>query len=119
MYRSAFGSLSTRDKRDLPTLTGLFQPVLRSIADLSVETNGLDSEHQGDPADIVVADVLRSMSKRAASWPSPIPDADLTALVSAEFTKAVRSIHINITKEIAAAKASADLKPEDLWTEEK
>lgn len=111
-YTAAFEKVSAENKRDYAALYRCFQPVLMSIADLSIEHNGLISEAQEGPAETIVSDVIRSMSKRAAKWPAEIGND----IVQAEFTKAVRSIHINATKEIAAAKAAAALS-EDTWTE--
>jgi HK97 family phage portal protein len=108
VYRDAFGRLSIRNKRDYETISTLFKPVLRSIANVAIE----DSQASELPADHIIDDVLRAMEKRATKWPATIAETDLEAVVQSEFIKTVRSIHINLAKEIAAAKAIGDLAPE-------
>jgi HK97 family phage portal protein len=105
VYRDAFGRLASRNKVDLGTISAIFTPVLRSIA-ASVTLD----DSQVDEA--ILTDVMRAMEKRATKWPASMSDAELDEIARAEFVKAVRSIGINIAKERAAAKASADLSPE-------
>jgi hypothetical protein len=112
VYCDAFGRLAHRNKRDYESISSLFRPVLRSIADHAIDRNGVDSVTAGDTAATIIDDVLRSMEKRAAKWPERISDEDIATLAQGEFIKAIRSIHINVTREIAAAKASAALTPE-------
>jgi len=109
LYSDGFNRLLTRSKRDLAAITACFQPVLRSIADTAIGQNGVGLFTGGDPADGVINDALRAMEKRAAKWPAVIPDADRAGYANAEFTRAVRSIHIAVSRDIAAAKAVHEL----------
>jgi HK97 family phage portal protein len=112
IYRDAFVRLSHRSRKDFDTLSSLFRPVLRSVADLVIDNAGgtpapLDAP--GDPADTVISDVIRGMAKRAEKWPADLSDA----VMQAEFLKAVRSLHISISKELAGYKAAAQLTTGD------
>jgi HK97 family phage portal protein len=110
VYKDAFGRLSKRNKRDSATIDALFRPVLRSIADTALAENGVTERFDGDPADGYITDVVQAMTKRAAKWAETLPAEEIDALMASEFTKAIRSIHINITREIAAAKAAGQLE---------
>jgi hypothetical protein len=118
LYSDAFGRLLTRTKRDLSTIDALFRPVLRSIADMAIGENGVGLFTGGDPADGVITDALKAMEKRVAKWPEMIPDADRAALATTEFTRAVRAVHIALSRDIAAAKAVAQLAAPDAEEEE-
>jgi hypothetical protein len=109
IYSDSFRRLLTRSKRDYDTLSALFRPVLRSIADTAIGHNAVASFSGGDPADGVINDALRAMEKRAAKWPATIPPAEVAAIANAEFVKAVRAIHLNVSRDIAAAKAVHEL----------
>jgi HK97 family phage portal protein len=115
LYKDAFGRLLHRNKRDLDTISALFRPVLRSIADTAVAENGLDAVTQGSPADNIVNDALRAMECRAAKWPATLSTSETDELCRTEFNRAVRAIHIATSREIAAAKASTDLTPTTTW----
>jgi hypothetical protein len=114
IYSDSFSRLLTRSKRDYDTLSTLFRPVLRSIADAAMGWIGALPDPQGDIADAVINDALRAMEKRAAKWPATIPPAEVAAIANTEFVKALRAIHVNISRNTAAAKAAAQLAlPED------
>lgn len=113
LYTDAFTRLQKRQKRDLDTLSLLFRPVLRAIADNVIAD--LDASLAGNAdqlADGVVSDALKAMSKRAAKWPEHISDDEAMAHQATEFTKAVRSIHIAVSRELAAAKAATEVAVE-------
>ena len=75
---------------------------------------GLPLYTGGDPADAVINDVLKAMDKRVAKWPASVPADQVAAYTTAEFTKAVRAIHVQVNRDIAAAKAVAQLSaPEE------
>ena len=113
LYSNSFKSLSTRKKRDYDCINTLFRPVLRSIADVAISENRVDLFTGGDPADDIITDALKSMEKRVAKWPEAIPDDQMAIYASAEFTRAVRAIHIGVSRDIAAAKAVAQLQAPD------
>jgi HK97 family phage portal protein len=109
VYRQQFDRLCHRSKRDSGTLDGLFRPVLRSIANLAIDQNGLSGADHEQLADGLVADVLKSMEKRAAKWPAQIAAAELDAYASAEFLKAVRTIHISTSREWVGVRAAREV----------
>jgi HK97 family phage portal protein len=109
IFGDSFKRLSTRKTRDLPAIKALFSPVLISIADASSNRGGLPLPG-GDPAmSGVVDDACKSMAKRAAKWPEVIPADQMISLANQEFIRAVRSIHISVSRNTAAAKAVAQL----------
>jgi len=112
IYRDAFGRLMKRDKRDLAAVQGIFRPVMRSIAtfaaDSAMAKTGLQIQPDEALFDGHIETVLRSMAKRAQSFTAE----DIDALAGAEFTKAVRSLHLNTHRDAAAASADAELTPE-------
>jgi HK97 family phage portal protein len=104
VFSDSFTRLLKRDKRDYEAISALFRPVFRSIAEASCDSQG--SPQTADEA--LVDDALRGLEKRAAKWQS----ADAGELAQAEFVKAIRSIHINVSRGIAAQRASQQLAPE-------
>lgn len=115
-FRDAFGRLQTRNKRDLTTISQVFEPVLRSIADFALDHNSADIAANGALAEQVVTDVLRSIEKRSLKW-VPVDDSELQQLIEAEFGKATRAIHIQVARQIAAANASKQLSSGDFDAE--
>jgi HK97 family phage portal protein len=114
LYSDAFNRLLHRNKRDSAAIDMLFRPVLRSIADMALTEIGLPLCTGGDPADAVINDVIKAMDKRVAKWPATVPADQVAAYTTAEFTKAVRAIHVQVNRDIAAAKAVAQLSaPEE------
>ena len=114
LYADAFKRLSKRNKRDFPTVYALFQPVLRCIADMASGGNGTSVDTSNDEFEGVITDALKAMVKRSAKWPEVIPEGDMANIANAEFTKAVRSIHIAVLRDAAAAKAVKQLEvPEE------
>jgi len=109
IFADAFKRLSTRKTRDYGAIRALFLPVLTSIADASSNRTGLPTPG-GDPESAgVVDDACRSMEKRAARWPEVIAPEDLASMATQEFTRAVRSIYISVSRSTAAAKAVLEL----------
>jgi hypothetical protein len=98
VWNDSFKRLLKRDKRDSAAINGIFTPVMQSIAELSA--GAVEPVPDG-----IVAAALAAMTKRAASWPADVP----SETVEAEFIKAVRTIHINIAKEVSAAHAVAEV----------
>jgi hypothetical protein len=60
-------------------------------------------------AERLVDDVIKGMDKRAHKWPAGLEGAGIDELAGPEFLKAVRSIHINASKELAAASAAQEV----------
>jgi HK97 family phage portal protein len=105
IFCDAFSRLLKRDKRDFDTISVLLRPVFRSIADPSMLLNGSTA-----PApEAILDDLLKSMAKRAAGWAAHYSVEDAAELARTEFLKALRSIHINISRECAAQRAAAQL----------
>jgi HK97 family phage portal protein len=109
IYSDSFGRLLTRNKRDYDTLSTLFRPVLRSIADAAMGKIGALPDPAGDVADDAINDALKAMEKRAAKWPAVIPPGEVAAYANTEFVKALRAIHVNVSRDTAAAKAVLEL----------
>lgn len=105
LFDDAFSRCLKRSKRDYGSISACFQPVLRSIADLACGHLDPDISAESPVPDGLVEDVLRSMEKRASKW-----SADSAA---AEFLKAVRSIHINASREISAARAAEEVQSDE------
>jgi hypothetical protein len=101
IYRDAFGRLLKRDKRDFDTISSLFSPVLRSIAeaaqDFAMSKAGLSVIPNSDINKHIEA-VCSSMAKRAAEY----TETDADASAGAEFRKAVRALVINTARDCAA-----------------
>jgi HK97 family phage portal protein len=110
VYRDAFERLSRRDKRDSGVLDSLFRPVLTSIANVAIDQNQISDNASGQLADTIVADVLKSMEKRASKWPVQISANDLDGIASQEFLKAVRTIHISTSREWAGVRAAREVE---------
>jgi HK97 family phage portal protein len=114
IYSDAFRRLSTRSKRDYDTVSALFRPVLRSIADMATGNNSAFPALGGDTIDGVITDALKAMAKRTAKWPVAIQADEMATIANAEFLRVVRSIHIAVSREAATANAVAQLEaPED------
>jgi hypothetical protein len=105
VFCDAFARLLKRDKRDYDAISALLRPVFRSIADASMDQNGSTS-----PADeSLIDEVLHAMERRAARWPADLQEPDAGILAQGEFVKALRSIHINVSRSVAAQRASEQL----------
>ncbi len=105
VFCDAFTRLLKRDRRDYESISALLRPVFRSIADASMEMNGA-----ADPAeDALLDDVVRAMERRAARWPVNPADAEAADLAQGEFLKILRSIHINVSRSVAATRAAQQL----------
>jgi HK97 family phage portal protein len=105
IFCDGFVRLLKRDKRDSEAIKALLEPVFRSIADASMEHSGVPEPAPGS----VLDDLIKSMTGRAARWPAHLDEVTAKDLAQAEFVKALRSIHINVSRECAARKAAAQL----------
>jgi len=106
LFRDAFNRANTRQKRDLDTIRPIFSPVLEAICSMSVGFR--DNKVSGIDAEVttrVVADTLKAMQKRADKWTE--------GEIDSEFQKVVRSIHIEVAKTIATAKAVDELNTDE------
>ncbi len=109
IFRDAFGRLVHRDKRDASTVQTLLGPVLRSITESAITETAKSYELDSVDAlkiDDYVEVACRSILKRSGTFTEQ--NTDQTA--QAEFVRALRSIHINVNRDIAAAVAEAQLQ---------
>lgn len=112
LYRDAFRRFSRRSKHDYASIYACFQSVLRSMADLACGQIDAVLRDSSSIQDGLVEEVIRSMEKRAAKWPSAISEEEFEGYASSEFLKAVRSIHINASREMSAARAAQEVQGE-------
>jgi HK97 family phage portal protein len=112
LYSRAFHRLYGRDKRDSAAIHTTVRPILRCIADLALEMNSVPADSRETIAEGLVDDVVKGMDKRAAKWPAGLQQSGIDALAGPEFLKAVRSIHINASKELSAARAAQEVQSE-------
>jgi hypothetical protein len=105
VFCDAFIRLLKRDKRDLETISTLLRPIFRSIADASMEQNG---STEAAP-ETILDDLLKSVAHRAAKWPAKPDEPAAAELAREEFLRALRSIHINVSREAAAARAAQEI----------
>jgi hypothetical protein len=101
LYRDAVGRLAARavDKRDLATVTQIFEPLVASIAELGAESakrSTAASEWQHDPAKSI-SDYLRKLTERAAGWKSD----ELDSIAAQELQKATRALTLAAHRSIA------------------
>jgi hypothetical protein len=112
LYSRAFHRLYGRDKRDSAAIHATVRPILRCIADLALEMNSVPADSRETIAEGLVDDVVKGMDKRAAKWPVGLQQSGIDELAGPEFLKAVRSIHINASKELSAARAAQEVQSE-------
>lgn len=109
LFRDAVGRACNRDKRDLQTMASIFQPVLESIAELSVE-NARRSvkplEEWSPDAAAAVQEHLSKMTGRAQTWEQSRSDE----IASGELTRAVRALTFTFFREAGEHKANETLK---------
>ena len=112
LYARSFRKLYLRDKRDSGAIHATVRPILRCIADLALEMASAAAESREAIAEALVDDVVKGMDKRAAKWPAGLEGIAIDELAGPEFLKAVRSIHINASKELSAAHAAQEVQGE-------
>lgn len=105
LFRDAFTRLLKRELRDYEAIVATIGPICRSLAEASMEMNGSTDAAE----ESLLEDAVRSIEKRAAKWPAVQQDEDLGSLAQQEFMKVTRSIYINVSRNLAAARASAQL----------
>ena len=112
LYSRAFRKLYGRDKRDSAAVQATIGPILRCVADLALEMASAPAESREVTAESLVDDVIKGMDKRAAKWPAGLEQTGVNELAGPEFLKAVRSIHINASRELSAARAAQEVQSE-------
>jgi HK97 family phage portal protein len=112
LYARAFRRLYGRDKRDSASIHATVRPILRCIADLALEMHSIPADSREALAETLVDDVVKGMDKRVAKWPAGLAQPGVDELAGPEFLRAVRSIHINASREIAAASAAKEVSSE-------
>lgn len=101
VFRDCIGRLLNRDKRDLDTVKGIFEPALRSIVAIAVnEANHTlgTSWHDEKAEERIVTECVRGLENRATKWTGE--DAD--NVTPQEFKRALRTIAANVYRECAA-----------------
>jgi HK97 family phage portal protein len=108
IYANDFRQLSEGEKRDYGTISGLFEPVLRSIVRVAADYTGADLTT--DFEDETVRRVVQAMEVRAVEWPAAIGQENLSSMASQEFLRAVRSIHVACARKSSEAKAAREVE---------
>lgn len=110
LFRDAFQRIMKRSKRDSDAFNSTFRPVLECISAMALGFRDGVNDGQ-DPAvtDKIVGDVLKGIAKRADKWPAQQSGQEAQSLITNEFQKAVRTIHIEISKTLAAKDAVRQL----------
>ena len=101
LYRDAMGRLAARspDKRDLPTVMQIFEPVVASIAELGAERakrNTRSPEWQYEPAK-AITEYLQKLTERAATW----KPEDLDSIAAQELQKVTKTLTLAAHRSIA------------------
>jgi HK97 family phage portal protein len=101
LYRDAVGRLAARspDKRDLPTVMQIFEPLVASIAELGAERakrNTRSPEWQYEPAK-AIAGYLQKLTERAAAW----KPEDLDSIAAQELQKVTKTLTLAAHRSIA------------------
>jgi len=105
LYRDAVGRLAARsvDKRDLPTVMQIFEPLVASIAESGAERakrsmKAPEWQHDSSKA---IADYLHKLTVRAATW----KPEDLDSIAAQELQKVTKTLtlaaHRNIAEHVA------------------
>jgi len=102
LYRDAVGRLAARtpDKRDLSTVTQIFEPLVASIAELGAESakrsmNAAEWEHEPAKA---IADYLQKLTERAVSWKTD----ELDSISAQELQKVTKILSLAAHRSAAA-----------------
>ena len=95
------GRLAARsiDKRDLATVTQIFEPLLASIAELGAERakrNTRSPEWQYEPTK-AIADYLQKLTERAATW----KPEDLDSIAAQELQKVIKTLTLAAHRSVA------------------
>jgi hypothetical protein len=101
LYRDAVGRLAARsaDKRDLATVTQIFEPLVASIAELGAERakrNTRSPEWQYEPAQ-AIAGYLQKLTERSATW----KPEDLDSIASQELQKVTKTLTLAAHRSVA------------------
>lgn len=109
MFRDGVGRLSTREKKDSNAVSGVFEPLLRSICEFSEDHAAKRfalPEGWNQSTDRIVKESLKSLEKRCSTW---TPE-NVDEIAGSEFTKVVRGIVMNTFREAGAASVPASYK---------
>jgi HK97 family phage portal protein len=101
LYRDAVGRLAARpvDKRDLSTVTQIFEPLVASIAELGAErakrsTNAPEWQHE--PAKHI-SDYLQKLTERSTSWKAD----ELDSIAAQELQRATKTLTLAAHRSVA------------------
>ena len=105
LYRDAVGRLAARtaDKRDLSTVTKIFEPLVSSIAELGAESakRSTDApEWQHDSAK-GISDYLQKLTERSATWTTD----KLDSIAAQELQRVTRAMTLSAHRSIAECAA--------------
>jgi HK97 family phage portal protein len=101
LYRDAVGRLAARsaDKRDLATVTSIFEPLLASIAETGAERAKRSTNVPGwqyEPAK-PISEYLHKLTERCATWKSE----DLDAIAAQELQKVTKLLLLSAHRSVA------------------
>jgi HK97 family phage portal protein len=101
LYRDAVGRLAARsaDKRDLATVTQIFEPLVASIAELGAERakrSTRATEWQYSPAK-AITEYLQKLTERAATWKTE----DLDTIAAQELQKVTKTLTLAAHRSVA------------------
>jgi hypothetical protein len=101
LYRDAVGRLASRsaDKRDLATVTQIFEPLVASIAELGAEhakRNTRSTEWQYEPAK-AIAEYLQRLTERVANWKTD----ELDSIAAQELHKVTKTLTLAAHRSVA------------------
>jgi HK97 family phage portal protein len=101
LYRDAVGRLAARsaDKRDLATVTQIFEPLVASIAELGAERAKRSTAAPGwqyEPAK-TIADYLQKLTERSATW----KPEDLDSIAANELQKVTKMLTLAAHRSVA------------------
>lgn len=113
LYSRAFRRLYAADTRDSAAIARTVGPILRCIADLALEMHAAPADRREAVAEALVADVAAAMTKRAQKYPEGLQQPAIDELAGPEFLRAVRNIHINAARELAATIASTEVSSDE------
>jgi HK97 family phage portal protein len=107
LFRDAFNRVLVRSSADSGVFQRAFMPVFLSLAESFGELASQENEYDAAPHLRFLSDYIEGMQKRFDGWKSANGEADKAA--ERELGRAVKAISIEVYREVAAARAKAQL----------